>query len=197
MRKMGITILTVVALLLISTFAMAQAKAADTLPSFEAYLGGGQVTTAMAGNATTYSTQMETNVFVGFRWFPSTKKYTHFAIDASYLHDTAKIGRWLIVHNFVKIHPVNAYQYSAIALTGEYWLTRSDRGGIYSFIGPQVFLGTSDVPDKLGVTAGFGAQYTFFKKFFVESKLEYWHVEGFIVPIANVMVGKIAIGIRF
>jgi len=171
---------------------LAQTPAAPALPSFEAYLGAGQVATATSGDSASYKVDFQTNVYAGFRWFPTEK----FALDATFTHDSVSIGEWLVRHNFAPVSTSTAYHYSTLAVSAEYWLLRNKSGGIYAFAGPQYFFSFGDQQGKLGLSAGFGAQYAI-GHFFVETRAEYWHVQDYIVPVANVYVGRVGIGFKF
>jgi opacity protein-like surface antigen len=195
MKKLFVILFSLALLATVPLMAQAPSPAPiAALPAFEVYLGGGQVATATAGNAITYTTKFETNVFAGFRWFPMEK----FAIDTNFTHDSAKIGLWLTKHGFLEKQPIEAYQYGALAVSAEYWLVRNAKGGVFGFVGPNYFLGTGSTANKLGLSAGFGAQYAL-GNFFLETKLEYWHVQDFPFNgmVANTEVGRLAFGYKF
>ncbi len=193
MKKIILPLIAII--LACAAFAQAPAPASAPsvpLPSFEVYLGGGQVAVASSGNAVAYDVNFETNAFVGFRYFPTSK----FAIDATYTHDSVSIAYWLARHDFTEPSSDRAYQYSALAVSAEYWLLRNGHGGLYAFVGPNYFIGTGGQDNKLGLSAGIGAQYAL-GRFFLESRAEYWHVQQFLVPVANTYVGRIAVGFKF
>lgn len=191
-------------LLLVSFAALAQttpapvapapaAPAAVKLPQFEAYLGIGQVAVSAAGNAVTYTANFQTQLTAGFRWFPTER----FAVEAQYFHDTVSVGRWLEVHNFIEPKPVVAYKYSALAIKAEYWFLRDAHGGAFAFVAPQYFFSTNGINGALGYTAGVGGQWCIWKGLFLESQAQFWHVQDYIVPVANTFQGSVSIGYRF
>ena len=166
---------------------------AQALPAFEAYLGVGQVAVSQQGNAVAYTANFQTQLTAGFRWFPTER----FAIEGQYFHDTVSIARYLAVHNYITPVPTEAYKYSAFAAQAEYWFLRDTHGGAYAFVAPQYFFSTQGVNGALGYAAGVGGQWCFWKGLFVESKAQFWHVQNYLVPVANTFQGSVSIGYRF
>lgn len=161
---------------------------------FQAYLGAGQTAIANSGNAAVYSSTFETSASAGFRYFPIER----FAIDAQYIHDTVKVGRWLSEHDFTSALPTVKYEYSTVGVYAEYWPIKDVRGGVFVFAGPQEFLSTGGLKNALGIAAGFGGQYALGKKFFLESKVAYWHVQDFAgFRVVNTYNAGVSIGLKF
>jgi opacity protein-like surface antigen len=198
MRKVPILITLVLSLLLTGAVLAqtpAPVPATVTLPPFQAYIGVGQIATSTSGNAITYTTTFQTNLHAGFRFFPTKK----FAVDMSYFHDNVRLGKWLVEHNFRQLiqGPIQGYEYSAFGVYAEYWPIRTASGGVFIFAGPQEFFGTGGISSKLGLAAGAGAQYHLLGGIFVESKVSFWHVQDFLVPVGNVYNASISIGYQF
>jgi hypothetical protein len=193
MRNRLLLVLTVVLGILLTGTVFAQVPSA--LPPYQVYAGVGQLATATSGNAIAYQTDFQTNFHVGFRYFPTPK----FALDATYIHDNVRVGKWLIEHNFGQLiqGPVQGYEYSALGIYAEYWPIRTLTGGVFVFAGPQGFFGTGNQPSTMGVAAGVGAQYVLGGRFFLESKVTYWHVQNFLLPVANVYGASLSIGYQF
>jgi len=196
MKKLALwTALLAGGLLLICAPACAQSPPATAqaplAPPFEVLVGAGQIATASSGGAVTYKTTFETNLTAQFRYNLTDR----FSLAVAATSDTAKVGRWLTVHNFLSPQPVNAYSYWAYDLTAQYFVVRGAQLSAFVFAGPSLYW--ADGHGKGGLVAGLGTCYALGKHFFVESQMSYRHEEGLIVPVANVIGISLLGGFRF
>lgn len=162
------------------------------LPVFaqvDAYLGVGRLLTSTEGNAVQYSNDFETNYNLGVRYQTGTK----LSFNLNVMRDTARIGEYLLVHNYIEKAPVAKYQYTKIRPSVEYWF-----GDMYVFGGLPVFISPNDgIDTKLGVEAGAGIRHKLYKKAFWQTEASFIHVQDFIVPVANMINWSFSIGYRF
>ena len=193
MRIKSLVLFAALALFCVALPALAQGAApnAPLAPPFEVMLSAGQIATASSGSAAAYKTSFETNLGAAFRWNVTD----HVSLGLSATSDTAKIGRWLMVHQFVTPKPVQAYTYWAYDLTAQYFIVRGAQLSAFVFAGPSLYW--ADGHGKGGLVAGLGAQYALTKHWFIESQMTYRHEQGLIVPVANVYGMTLLGGFRF
>lgn len=203
MRK-WLTIMAFVLMLALPLLAFGQTTTAPTTATeaaksafspFEVFMGAGQVAVGRSGSASAYAIDFQTNLSLGFRWFPTSR----FAVEAKYTHDTVSIGYWLARHQFLEPRQgIQAYQYSLLSVSAEYWPIKNDRGGMFVFAGPVLFHASGVDGYKGGVTAGVGAQYVIIGPFFLQTEAEFMHFSGILgLEEANTYNTSVHVGLRF
>ncbi len=165
----------------------AQAKPSN----FAVTVGLGQVATATSGNALAYDVSFQTNYSLAARYDFSPK----FAFGLSATQDTVKLARWLAVHNFLKPIDNDNYQYLAVDALVFYYPVRNEKAALFIMGGPTYYHATAI--NKVGLTAGIGADYALTKHLFLETAVKFRHVQDFLVPVANVFDAGLYFGWRF
>jgi len=163
-----------------------------TLPVFaqvDAYSGVGRLFTSTEGNVIRYSSDYETNYTVGVRYYTGEK----LSLNLNVMRDTARIGEYLLKHNYIEKVPTVKYQYTKVRPSIEYWF-----GDLYVFGGLPIFFSPSKgVETKFGMEVGTGIKHKLYKKLFWQSELSFLHVQDFLVPVANTVNWSFALGYRF
>ncbi len=174
---------------------VATAIAPNTLPSFEVYLGLGQLATATAGNLEQSEVRFEANLSAGVKWFPTQR----LAIGLGITRDTVKLSTWLVKHNFREPSKLTAYQYTGVDLSGYYYLIRGSQGDMYASLDATGYFAPGDSASgtKIGFGCTIGGDYWLSKHFGLGAYVRYRHVSDFLVPQANVIEPGVRAEVRF
>lgn len=165
---------------------------AQVKPSnFAVTLGFGQVATAASGNALAYDVSFQTNYTFAGRYDFTPK----FGFGLAATQDTVKLARWLVVHNFTSPVENSNYQYLAVDALVFYYPVKTDKAALFLMAGPTYYHATG--LDKVGLTAGVGADYALTRHLFLETSVKFRHVQDFLVPVASVFDAGLYFGWRF
>jgi len=109
-------------------------------------------------------------------------------------HDGVKVTTWMQRHNFMDSVP-EMHHYTAVDLLYGYTLNPNDKAKVTLELGPTWYR-AGDL-DKAGITAGAVLKYPLATRLYASVALRFRHVQDFIVPVANVVETRFALGFRF
>lgn len=175
----------------------AQAEAPATTPAdasapsaFWLEVGSGHIWTGEG----TYGYQLDTaewNLQLTAGW----QTTEHFGLAAGVTRDTATVVEWMRDHYFTTQTTPEKYRYTALDLLATWRLNPGAKVDLVFSIGPTVYF--EGGLEKVGATAGAAVEVALARRCYVSGSLKYRHVQGFLVPVANVAETGIHFGIRF
>lgn len=157
--------------------------------SQEVWIGVDRLLTNESGSIISYSAKYETAITAGGKWNVND----NLGFSLTITHDTAKIGKWLLKHNFID-KVTYQYQYTKISPAVEFNLGKD----FYALAGLPIFVSPNkDISNKMGYEVGLAWKKDFAKHFFFRSDVRFVHLQDFIVPVANVVFINISAGYKW
>lgn|GEM_PF-2794996 len=189
-KPIGFMLLFVVLLFTASVFAGDVEEPAAADHPFSITLGSGHIWSGSGDWERSVNTA-EAQVHLGGDW-----RFTdRFGLTFEYVRDTAELKEWLYEHRFTSELTETRYNYNVADLACRVTFNPGDRAEIYALAGGSFY--KSGGLSKGGFLAGVGLDYGITDRAFLRVLMKYRHVEGFLVPVANVVETGFGIGFRF
>ncbi|MEW5763704.1 MAG: outer membrane beta-barrel protein [Acidobacteriota bacterium] len=191
MRRPFLWITVLLSILCLALTAPASAETPAKAPAFSVQIGTGHLWTGSGNYAYSLdSTQWQVSLAGSVYLTP------RHGVTVAIARDGATLVEWARRHNFDTFDaPAFSYEYTLVDLAYRYTVNPGEKACVYTLIGPTgYFHGDTE---RLGVMGAVGLDYDLTARWFLNGQVAFRHVSRFLVPQANVVETRLALGYRF